>query len=338
MNTVTRSPLSLELNAARLATKAPFRISGYVLDGCDAITVRLREAGMEGRGEAEGVYYHHENARTMIAQIRAVQDEIVHGAGRAQLLELLPAGGARNALDCALWDLEAKRAGKPVWELAGIPKPRPLLTTFTIGAGEPEVMAARAREWSDASELKLKLTGDDADAERVRAVRGARPDAWLMVDANQGFTPDTFHTLLPVLVETRVQLIEQPFPIGREVDMDGLNSPICIAADESIQDHLDLDKVTGRFDLINIKLDKCGGLTEALRTAAEARRRGLGLMVGNMGGTSLAMAPAFMLGQLCDVNDLDGPLQFVNDPPPNVRYTQGQVDCPETVWGAPTST
>jgi L-Ala-D/L-Glu epimerase / N-acetyl-D-glutamate racemase len=327
----------LHVERARLAARGPLRISGYEFSVFEAVRATLRQDGLVGRGEAAGVYYHDETPEVMAAQIEAVRAEIEDGAGRERLLRLLAPGGARNALDSALWELEARRAGRRVWELAGVPQPKPLRTTFTIGADSPAAMAAQARGWTDAVAIKLKLTGNGEDGERVRAVRAARPDVWLMVDANQGFTPDLLDRLIPVLVEARVQLIEQPFPIERDADMDGFSVPIRVAADESFQDHHDIEKIAYRFDVVNIKLDKCGGLTEALAIAREARRRGLGLMVGNMWGTSLAMAPAFVLGQLCDVIDLDGPLHLAVDPEPRARYANGCIDCPDEVWGAPAS-
>ena len=182
--------------------------------------------------------------------------------------------------------------------------------------------------------LKLKLLGDGADGERVRAVRAERPDVWMGVDANQGFTPDTYHALLPALLEARVELVEQPFRVERDCDLDHLGSPIPIAADESVQDRADLEQLIGRVDVINIKLDKCGGLTEALALAFAARRAGMKVMVGNMVGTSLSVAPSFVLGQLCDFVDLDGPIFLARDRSPAVTYTDGFVDCPDELWGS----
>ncbi|HEY4445639.1 MAG TPA: enolase C-terminal domain-like protein, partial [Steroidobacteraceae bacterium] len=211
----------------------------------------------------------------------------------------------------------------------------PLLTTFTVGANDPDKMAADARAYTQAKAIKLKLTGQPADADRVRAVRAARPDVWLGVDANQGFTRPFLATLMPVLVEARVELIEQPFKIGQEVQLDGLGSPIPLAADESVQGLADVPALVGRFNVVNIKLDKCGGLTEALAMAREARRLGLDVMVGNMLGTSLAMAPAFLVGQLCNVVDLDGPVFLSRDRSVPVRYESGLISSPEALWGAP---
>ena len=330
----------LRLHATRKswAIHTPFHITGYTFTAFDALIVELTDAqGLTGRGEAQGVYYHQDTPDSMLVQIEALRAHIEAGITREALQQLLPAGGARNVLDCALWDLEAKRAGKPVWELAGLSAPKPLLTTYTVGADEPEVMAGKAAGYALARAIKLKLTDDGRNAERVLAVRQARPDVWLMVDANQGFTRESFAQLLPTLVEARVDVVEQPFPVGSEAWLDGLQRPIRIAADESVQDRSDLAKMVGRVDVINIKLDKCGGLTEALAIAEEARKLGFGLMVGNMGGSSLAMAPSFVVGQLCDVVDLDGPISLVADYQPSVIYQDGTIWCPDTLWGGPAS-
>lgn len=331
---VTRS---MELTTAieSRPMRVPFRITGYTFTGFDALVVHLRQGGYSGRGEAQGVYYHGETPATMLEQIEGVRELIECGISRKELLTRLPPGGARNAVDCALWDLEAKRSGLPVWQLAGLDPPRALTTTLTIGADDPAVMAAHATHFADARALKLKLTDDPSNAERVRAVRAARPDVWLMIDANQGFTRELFADLLPTLQACRVALIEQPFPVGKEDWLDGLDRPIRIAADESVQDHRDLDRLTGRFDVVNLKLDKCGGLTEALAMARQARAMAFDLMVGNMSGSSLAMAPGFVLGQLCQVVDLDGPLYLREDCPLPARYEHGTIWCPEALWGYP---
>jgi L-alanine-DL-glutamate epimerase-like enolase superfamily enzyme len=197
-------------------------------------------------------------------------------------------------------------------------------------------MAVKARSFGDAKALKLKLTGEpDLDAERVRAVRRARADVWLGVDANQGFEPATLETIVPVLVECAVKLIEQPFARGREAQLDGFDAGIPVAADESVQDLAELQTHASRFDIVNIKLDKCGGLTEGLAMAAAARGLGLGVMVGNMLGSSLAMAPSWLLGQLCDIVDLDGPVALARDRTPSVSYRGGLVSYPDRGWGNP---
>jgi L-alanine-DL-glutamate epimerase-like enolase superfamily enzyme len=310
----------------------PFHITGHTFDGSDALLVTAQHGQHQGRGEAAGVYYRKETMFGMSEQIAAVADAAQH-ASREDLLALLGPGGARNALDCAWWDLEAKQENQPVWQLAGLRQVRPLLTTYTIGAGDPAEMVERALAYGSARAIKLKLLGDGGDAERVRAIRQARPDVWLGVDANQGFTPDSYHTLLPALVAARVALVEQPFAVGREADLDGLDSPILLAADESVQDRYDIETVRGRVDVINIKLDKCGGLTEALAMVELIRQAGMKVMVGNMVGTSLSAAPGYVLGQLCDFVDLDGPMFLARDRQPSIRYEDGHIVCPEQVWG-----
>jgi L-alanine-DL-glutamate epimerase-like enolase superfamily enzyme len=272
----------------------------------------------------------------MVRQLESVRSLVEAGIDRGGLQSLLPAGGARNAIDCALWDLEAKLERRPVWQIAGLDAPLPLLTTFTISANAPEKMAAAALAFADARAIKLKLTGEVVDGDRVLAVREVRPDVWLGVDANQGFTPRSILDLMPLLTRARVALIEQPFPVGQEVPLHELKSPIPIAADESVQVCADLSGLVGQFNVINIKLDKCGGLTEGLAMARAAGRFGLDVMVGNMVGTSLAMAPSFLLGQLCNVVDLDGPVFLSTDRSTAARYEDGMISCPENLWGGPT--
>jgi len=312
--------------------KRPFHISGHIFDGIDVLLVTAELDGRQGQGEAVGVYYRSETVAAMADEIRRLSD-----AGRPITREILPwvlpAGGARNALDCALWDLEAKIKTQPVWKLAGLTEVHPLLTTFTLGAESPDAMAASALAIPEAKAIKLKLLGDGTDSERVTAVRSARPEVWLGVDANQGLTPSSYDELLPALVDARVELLEQPFPANRDHYLDGLDSPIPVAVDESVQDSADLERLQGRCQVINIKLDKCGGLTAALSMAAAARRMGFRLMVGNMVGTSLATAPAFLLGQMCDFVDLDGPTFLSRDRAPSVTYRDGLLSCPAGIWG-----
>jgi L-alanine-DL-glutamate epimerase-like enolase superfamily enzyme len=320
----------------RIPLSAPFVITGYTFTDVAVVVVRLEDQGAAGIGEAAGVYYLHDDLDHMCEAIESAREGIEAGMDRTALRRLLPAGGARNALDCALWDLEAKRSGQPVWRLAGLEPPRALVTTYTISADTPAAMATKAIAYADAQQLKLKLTGEvSLDAERVRAVHRARPDAWLGVDANQGFDPARLAEIVPTFVACEVKLIEQPFARGREADHEGLRCPIPIAADESVQGLADIEPLVGRFDVINIKLDKCGGLTEALAMAAKARRLGLGVMVGNMVGTSLAMAPAWILGQVCDLRDLDGTLFIARDRHPAIVFEQGAVRYPAGGWGDP---
>jgi L-alanine-DL-glutamate epimerase-like enolase superfamily enzyme len=326
--------LSVDVRVERLPFAKPFRISGHVFTESPVVVVTLSDGLHTGRGEASGVYYLGDDEATMTAALETVREGLAQGMSRADLQHALPPGGARNAADCALWELDAKRAGVPVWKLAGLPEPKPLLTTFTLGADDPAVMAQGALGYADARALKLKLTGDlDLDIARVRAVRAARGDCWIGVDANQGFRIGELDALVAVLVECRVALLEQPLARGREADLDGYDGPIPIAADESALTLKDLDALVGRFDTVNIKLDKCGGLTEAVAIAQNARLLGLDVMVGNMVGSSLAMAPAFLLGQLCDVVDLDGPTFLAADRTPGIHYADGYIHCPEDVWG-----
>jgi L-alanine-DL-glutamate epimerase-like enolase superfamily enzyme len=328
--------MQLHVERELIPFSEPFTITGYTFTDMTVVVARIVDGSAIGTGEAAGVYYLGDDAERMCAAIESVRHEVEAGVDRESLRRLLPPGGARNALDCALWDLEAKRLGQPVWRLAGLERPRPLLTTFTIPANDPGTMAAKAVEYAQAKSLKLKLTGElPLDAERVRAVRKARPDVWMGVDANQGFTLESLAALMPALVASKVKLVEQPFARGREADLDGFPRPIPVAADESVQGLADIEPLVGRFDVVNIKLDKCGGLTEGLAMVTEARRHGLGVMVGNMVGTSLAMAPAWILGQLCDINDIDGTLFIARDRVPAMRFEGGKVSYPETGWGNP---
>jgi L-alanine-DL-glutamate epimerase-like enolase superfamily enzyme len=318
----------------KLPFAAPFRIAGYVFEHMDAVVVTLEDGTHRGRGEAEGVFYLHDDAPQMLEALEGCRAAVEAGIGREALQRLLPPGGARNALDCALWELEARRSGRPVWELAGLDPPQPLVTTFTLGADEPERMAAVARRYHEARALKLKFTGDrELDRARLAAVRAARPDVWIGVDANQAYGVGDLEALVRALVAARVELLEQPLARGQEAALEGFSSPIPLAADESALSLADVPGLVNRFQVVNIKLDKCGGLTEGLAMARAARRLGLKVMVGNMVGSSLAMAPAFVLGQLCDVVDLDGPTFLRQDRTPGVTYAQGLIWCDEQVWG-----
>jgi L-alanine-DL-glutamate epimerase-like enolase superfamily enzyme len=311
----------------------PFRITGHTFDALKLILVSVERDGEVGRGEAAGVYYRKDNAESMTRLIESARPTIEAGISRDSLRGVLPPGGARNAVDCALWDLEAKITARAAWQIAELTRMRPLLTTFTCAADEPANMATKARTYKNARALKLKLTGEAIDADRVKAVREARADVWLSIDANQGFDRASLECLMPTLINARVALIEQPFPMGKESLLDGFQSPIPIAADESVQSHADLPELVGRFNVVNIKLDKCGGLTEGLAMIRTARELGLDTMVGNMLGTSLAMAPGFLLGQFCDVVDLDGPVFLRADRAIPVQYADGFISCPDGLWG-----
>lgn len=324
-------PLTLNIRTESFAYKQPFRISGHLFTQTEVIVAELSDGIHIGRGEAAGVYYLGDDLPAMLTAVEQVRGVIERGATRTELQSLLPPGGARNALDCAYWELESKQAGMPVWELAGLQKPRSLRTTLTIGADSPQAMALASQ---NIKTIKLKLTGDVAlDAARVIAVRAARPDAWIAVDANQGYNVEDLGTLTRMLVEQKIALLEQPLPRGNEADLDGIGRPLPFAADESAVSLAEIGRLAGRFDVVNIKLDKCGGLTEGLAMAARAKQMGLGVMVGNMMGSSLSMAPSFVLGQLCDVVDLDGPTFLKEDRFPSVAYQDGHIWCDEVLWG-----
>lgn len=325
----------LEVRREKLRLAAPFRISGYVFEETEIVLATISEDGRRGRGEAAGAYYLGDDGERMVAAIESARTEIEAGIDRAGLQVLMPPGGGRNAVDCALWELEAAQRGTPAWRLAGLSKLEPVVTTFTLGADDPDAMAGAALDLSRARAIKVKLTGDlDLDIERVRRIRAARPDVWLGVDANQGFSLKALDNLVAALAACNVALLEQPLPRGREADLEGYASPIPIAADESALTLADVDALAGRFDVFNIKLDKCGGLTEALAIVGACRAAGLKVMVGNMVGTSLAMAPAFIAAQLCDFVDLDGPTFLVEDRKPGVVYEDGKIWCGDEVWGS----
>lgn len=327
--------LRLDVASETLRLAEPFRISGYVFETVEVVVATLRDGEHQGRGEASGVFYLGDEAPQIMAALDAARGAIEAGPSREELRAILPPGGARNAVDCAMWEFEAARAGQPVWQLAGLAEPAPLRTTFTLGADSPAAMAERARRYAQALSIKVKLTGElELDIARLRAIRAARPDVWLGVDGNQGYTIDQLGGLIAALQETNVSLLEQPLARGREGDLEGFASPVPIAGDESILSLADIAASVGRFDVVNIKLDKCGGLTEGLLMVAEARRLGLGVMVGTMVGTSLATAPAFVLGQLCDLVDLDGPTFLAQDRQPSVRYEAGKLWSGPEVWGS----
>ena len=327
-------PLKLEVSTETLRLAEPFQISGYVFETWDVVAVTINGDGRVGRGEGGGAYYLGDDVARMLADIEGARAHVEGGVTREELRALMPPGGGRNAVDCALWDFEAARSGRAAWQIAGIAEPKPLRTTFTLGADAPDAMAARAIGYAHARSIKIKLTGDlDLDLDRVRAVRAVRPEVWLGADGNQGFAAGDLPELARGLQSLGVSLLEQPLPRGRECDLDGFASPIKIAGDESLLTLADVKGAVGRFDVVNIKLDKCGGLTEGLLMAAEARSLGLDVMVGCMVGTSLAMAPAFLLGQQCDLVDLDGPTFLAHDPAPRVEYRDGTIWAGGDVWG-----
>lgn len=312
---------------------SPFRIAYQVSTVAETVQVRLTDGPYVGRGEALGVSYHGETVTSMLEQLERVRSALCTGISREDLAFALPPGGARNAVDCALWDLEAKRIGKRAWELAGFPSLRRIGTDYTIGLDAPESIARIAASLRNYPILKLKLNGRD-DLERVGAVRSIRPDAEIIVDANQAWTERQLRDWVPKLAELGVKLIEQPLPAGGDQALLSHEHNVPLCADESCQTTASLGELSGKYEYINIKLDKTGGLTEALRLAREALRQGFRLMVGCMAGSSLSMAPALIVAQLCDFADLDGPLLSVRDISPAIRYDGHWMNPPErSLWG-----
>lgn len=326
--------ISCRTSIEHWAMTEPFEIAREVITDLPVLVLSLTDAdGHAGRAEAAGVDYDGETPQTMAAQIASVLDRLHDGISGAELMQLLPAGGARNALDCALWDLRAKQSGVPAWRQAGLAPLVPVTTVYTIGLGDVPTTRRKLREARHYPVLKLKL-----DATRhldiVRMAREEHPQARVVVDANQAWSVSLLRELLPALADLGVELVEQPLPRGRDVELEGLVSPIPLAADESCTDSSSLAQLVGRYDYITIKLDKCGGLTEAFAMADTAEGLGLGLMVGNMCGTSLAMAPAFLLAQRCRYVDLDGPLLQVLDRAAPMACHDGVLEPPSpALWG-----
>jgi len=324
---------SLSVQAERWPLAAPFVIARGAKTDAWVVVAELLDGAHRGRGEAVPYARYDETVESVLAQIRSVGSHIESGAGRAQLQALLPAGSARNALDCALWDLEAKRCGVRAWRLAGRDRLDPVKTCFTISLGSPEEMAAAARANARRPMLKLKIGGSD-DLAAVAAVRSAAPRARLVVDANEALNLQDLHRLAPEFASLGVQLIEQPLPAaddGALADYAG-STPLC--ADESVRTRADLARSVGRYQVVNIKLDKAGGLTEGLALAEEARRLGFGLMVGSMVATSLGVAPAMILAQGAEFVDLDGPLLMASDRKPSLAGPGSLLMPPERdLWG-----
>lgn len=324
---------SLTARIERWETARPFVIARGTKTHVDVVVAEIRQGAHVGRGEGTPIYYLGDSPEAALAAVLAQAPAIEAGAGRAGLLDLMPPGAARNALDSALWDLEAKIAGKRVWTLAGLPEPRPMLTAFTISLGTPAEMAQQARAASARELLKLKL-GGEGDADRVAAVRAAAPDARLIADANEGWAGLDVERMCHELARHRLELIEQPLPKGADSDLVHVRSPVPLAADESLQCRAELGDVIGRYRFINVKLDKCGGLTEALALIHAARQRGLGVMTGCMLSTSLGVAPAFVAAMQGQFADLDGPLLLARDRPHGLNFHGSDVDPPEVaLWG-----
>jgi L-alanine-DL-glutamate epimerase-like enolase superfamily enzyme len=310
-----------------------FTISRGSKTAADVVVVEIRDGAHVGRGECVPYPRYDETIDGAVAVIERLRPRIEGGLDRAALQAALPAGAARNAVDCALWDLEAKRGGRPAWQLAGLAPPRAVTTAYTLSLGTVESMAAAARANAGRPLLKLKLSGP-GDLDRVRAVHENAPRARLTVDANEAWTPEIFTELAPRLAALGVELIEQPLPAGDDAALARLARPVPVCADESCHDTASLSGIRGRYDAVNIKLDKTGGLTEALRLAAAARAEGLALMVGCMVATSLAMAPALLIAQDARWVDLDGPLLLARDREPGLIY-EGNLVQPAlpALWG-----
>ena len=324
---------SLRARAESWRLIEPFVISRLTQTTAELGVVEIAEDGFVGRGESERAEAFEAAAPRALDEIEAVRAAIEAGIGRADLLEAMPAGAGRSAVDAALWDLEAKHAGRPAWELAGLAPPAPILTAYTIGLGSPEVMAAAAARNAARPLLKLKL-GGVGDLDRVAAVRAAAPAARLIADANQAWDGEFLEPYLRGLAEAGVELLEQPLPPALEHLLAEVERPLLVCADESFTDRASLPALLGRYDCVNIKLDKAGGLTESLALAAAARAAGLGVMVGCMVGTSLSMAPALLVAGLADIVDLDGPLLLAEDRDPGLTYRGSLIDpAPPELWG-----
>ncbi|PTU33095.1 N-acetyl-D-Glu racemase DgcA [Stenotrophobium rhamnosiphilum] len=311
----------------------PFVIARGAQTSADVVVVEIGYGNLVGRGEAAGVMYAGETPETMLQQIQQVRESVENGVDPAGLLSLLPAGGARNALDAALWDLESKITGVRAWRRAGLDRGDAITTAITIGIRAIPEYEKSARVLANNAWIKIKVDKTDPLG-AVRAVRLAAPNAKLVVDANQAWTVEDLKNFMPALLELRVDLLEQPVKVGFDDGLSGYESPIPICADESINTVADLPSLVGRYSFINIKLDKTGGLTTALELAREAQKLGFRLMSGCMCGGSLAMAPAMVLAQLCEINDLDGPMLQSEDWPGGIVYKNGVMTPPwPEFWG-----
>ena len=317
----------------RFPLNAPFRIARGVKTAADVVTVTLSEGASVGRGEAVPYPRYGESVESALAAIESARSLIEEGGDRQALLQALPAGAARNALDCALWDLEARLAGRDVAEMIGGQPIAPIVTALTIGIDTPAAMAAAARAAGDVPLLKVKVDAEDPEA-RIRAVRAAAPGAALIVDPNESWDRALVEAMQDVLVATNVALLEQPVPAGDDEWLDGFSPAVPICADEAVHVAADLDVVARRYQAVNVKLDKSGGMTAALDVAREARAMGLGLMTGCMICSSLSIAPALHLAAMSDFADLDGPLWLREDRPGGIRQEGGLIHPPaKGFWG-----
>jgi len=327
-------PYSLNIHIEAWPLVGAFRISRGTRKVSDVLMVEVNDGNYVGRGECFPYARYGEDTDSVQKQLNSVRSEIEDGLDRQMLLNVLAPGAARNAVDCALWDLEAKRAGARVWDLADLPEPEPVTTVYTLGVDDPAIMGERARENSNRPRLKLKMTGDGADLERVRNIHKNAPNARLVVDANEGWSIEQYLEYAPQFKQLGVEMIEQPLPSTDDEQLRGVDRSIPVCADESCHDSATLPALIGKYDMINIKLDKTGGLTEALNLRDAALKQGLGIMVGCMIGTSLAMAPGILVAQEAAIVDLDGPLLLAEDRVPGLSFTGSIIHPPKAcLWG-----
>jgi L-Ala-D/L-Glu epimerase len=330
-------PLTLALAAERWPIAGSFAISRGSKTEAVVVVAELGDGKARGRGECVPYPRYGESVESVMTQINTMRSQLAAGLDRRALQTAMPPGAARNALDCAFWDIEAKRSGRPAHELAGLAAPHPLTTAYTISLGPPAAMAAAAAKAATRALLKVKLGGNDehgGDAARIAAVRAAAPKATLIVDANEGWDERNLSPNLAACAQAGVVLVEQPLPDGGDRALAGLKRPIPVCADESAHDRTSLPALIGKYDAVNIKLDKAGGLTEALAMAAEAEQAGLAVMAGCMVATSLAMAPAMLLAQTAQYVDLDGPLLLAKDRRDGLIYRDSLVFPPApALWG-----
>jgi len=310
-----------------------FTISRGSKTEAHVVRVMLGQDGHQGQGECVPYPRYAETVPEVMAALTAARNILEAGVSRAEIPAIMEPMAARNAVDCALWDLEAKRTGRPVWELAGLPEPRPAITAYTLSLDTPDAMGAAAARSAHRPLLKLKL-GREGDGERLASVRRNAPGCRLIVDANEGWTPENLGPMLDHCARAGVELVEQPLPAGQDDALRGMTRPVPVCADESAHGEASLDDLTGKYDAINIKLDKTGGLTPAIALARAAQDRQLKIMVGCMLATSLAMAPAMLLAAWADVIDLDGPLLLSRDRQPGIRYEGSLMHPPpRSLWG-----
>jgi len=324
---------TLKVRSESWPIRGSFTISRGTKTTAEVVVVELSRDGDLGRGEAVPYARYGESLQSVIDQIEGLHGALAEGLDREGLQALLPPGAARNAVDLAFWDLESKLSGRRHWELAGLPAPGPVTTAYTLSLDTAEVMGRKAAENATRPLLKLKLAGPE-DLGRVAAVRRNAPKARIVVDANEGWTAAQYSALAPKLMELGVEMIEQPLPAGDDAALAGIERPVPVCADESCHDTATLAGLAGRYDMVNIKLDKTGGLTEALKLKAAAEAQGFGIMVGCMLATSLAMAPGVLLAQGVPVVDLDGPLLLAEDRDPALRIEDSLVWPPDAaLWG-----